>query len=204
MITIIGDVHGKLSEYRKLTEKYKYTVQVGDMGFRYEQLNEVDPDFHRFFGGNHENYDHYPTMRHSLGEFGAFELNGVKFFFVRGAFSIDVGFRLPGIDWWPQEELTIPQCGKCLNLYQQIKPDLVLTHDAPLAITEMIGNPKVLEMFGFDPDTFSTNTQTLLQCMLESHQPSKWFFGHHHKSIQIKYKGVEFQCLNELETADVG
>lgn len=203
MITLIGDAHGKLADYRAITRTCDYSVQLGDMAFNYNHLEGVDPDFHKFFGGNHDNYDHYPTVRHSLGEFGEFELNKTKFFFVRGAFSIDKKYRIEGASWWRNEELTINQCKQALKLYQRIKPDLVLTHDCPTAICDVISNPNILIDYGFDPKTFSTRTQELLQDMLDYHKPSRWFFGHHHKSVQVKYKGCEFQCLNELETLEI-
>lgn len=204
MLTVIGDVHGKVDSYRKIVCKAEYSVQVGDLSlFGYDGLVDIDPAYHRFFGGNHEQYSTINECPNSLGDFGEFELGGVKFFFVRGAFSIDAALRSPMVDWWPQEELSLHQCYECLRLYQQIKPDLVLTHDCPTAICQIIGNPQVLVNYGFDPVTFTTNTQSLLQAMINYHKPSRWFFGHHHKSIKVKYHGIEFQCLNELETTTI-
>lgn len=203
MTTIISDVHGKYDKYKEIVSKCKYSVQIGDMGFNYEPLKPIDPSRHKFFGGNHDNYDYYDLIPHSLGDFGAFELGGVKFFFVRGAFSIDVKYRTPSVDWWEREELTTAKLIKCIELYQYIKPDLVLSHDAPQAIIDIIGNPNVLVGFGFNPETFKTRTQTALQFMIEMHQPKKWVFGHHHKSVVVKYNNCEFQCLNELEILEI-
>ena len=204
MFQVIGDTHGLIDSYIRLTRKYDYTVQIGDMGFNYNRIiNEVNPNNHRFFGGNHDNYSILDIVPHNLGDFGERQLNGTKFFFVRGAFSIDVAYRQPMFSWWPNEELSEGQFLNCLEMYQLIKPDLVLTHEAPSAIVDMIGNHQVLRNFGFNPETFESRTQYYLQLMLDYHKPSMWVFGHHHKDVNITYKGCEFICLNELKTLEI-
>ena len=204
MFQAIGDVHGLIDSYIRLTRKYEHTVQIGDMGFNYQRIcDEVNPAHHRFFGGNHDNYDMIDIIPHNLGDFGKKTLNGTDFFFVRGAFSIDVAYRQPHVSWWPNEELSNEQLKTCLEMYQLIKPDLVLTHEAPSAVIDIIGNPSVLRGFGFDPDTFESRTQHYLQAMLDAHKPSMWLFGHHHQDVEVTYKGCEFICLNELRTLEI-
>lgn len=204
MFQVIADVHGYYESYIRLTRKYEHTIQIGDMGFNYQRLiEEVNPSNHRFFGGNHDNYDIIDILPHNLGDFGSKTLNGTDFFFVRGAFSIDVAYRRPHIEWWPNEQLSEEQFKSCLDLYQLIKPDLMLTHDAPKAITDMIGNPCVLASYGFDASTFTTRTQEFLQAMLDIHKPSMWVYGHHHVDREVIYKGCHFICLPELGTLQI-
>jgi len=56
MIRIFGDVHGNIEDYVLCTKQAPSSVQLGDMGFDYSSLNELDPRFHVFVGGNHDNY----------------------------------------------------------------------------------------------------------------------------------------------------
>lgn len=53
---VIGDVHGHLDSYVQVAEQARCSLQVGDMGFDYKGLDGLDPELHRFIGGNHDNY----------------------------------------------------------------------------------------------------------------------------------------------------
>ena len=128
-LTFIGDVHGKYKEYlNKITEK-EYSIQLGDFGFDYSCLKHVDTTKHKILLGNHDNYDNIP--KHSLGDFGVYELLGLKIFYIRGAYSIDKKYRIVGRSWWENEELNYTQCNDCIQLYKNTKPDMVISHDAP-------------------------------------------------------------------------
>lgn len=201
MLTVIGDVHGQTSKYIDLTEDSCFSVQIGDMGFNYQPLLEwdVDPEVHKFFFGNHDICS--AKLPHVLGDFGEYTLGGVKFFFVRGAFSIDKEYRLGcGWHWDPEEELSSSRLQEAIDLYTELKPDIMLTHDCPRQIANIIGNPSFLWGFGFDPERFTTRTSEALQTMFEAHQPRQWIFGHFHKSWNDVINGTHFRCLNELET----
>ena len=69
----------------------------------------VDARRHRFFPGNHDHHDELPP--HCLGDYGDVNLGGVRFFFARGAASMDkekllrVGRQLGKRVWDPREEL---------------------------------------------------------------------------------------------------
>lgn len=195
---IIGDVHGLSSRYNQIVSKLDYSVQLGDMGFVYGDL--PDPTHHKFFGGNHDNYDTISYCPNNLGDYGAAEVGGTPFFFVRGAFSIDLAFRIGRSpkSWWCREELTFQEMLSCLNLYKEIKPSLVITHTCPLAVANLIGDPSMLKRCGLD-SSFVCQTSSLLQQMFEEHQPARWIFGHFHKSWDYNYSGTHFTCLNELE-----
>ena len=93
MITLIGDVHGKYEKYHRILsrqEKNPYTLQIGDFGFRYETLKNVDHTKHLILPGNHDNYDTCYNYRHFLSDYGYMvNFNGIDFFYYRGANSID-------------------------------------------------------------------------------------------------------------------
>ena len=206
-LTVIGDVHGHIETYKQIAEDSEYSIQLGDMGFNYTGLNSLDPDKHKFFGGNHEDYDLYYQVPHSLGDFGMDEINGLEFFYVRGAFSIDIMYRLDqnmngNKSWWDKEQLTYKQMSICEEEYAHQKPDIVITHTAPTKAIRDNFSTSTLNRLGFS-DTFQDHTSGLLQRMFEIHQPSIWIFGHFHKGVVDTINGTEFHCLPELGFIDI-
>jgi len=195
MITLIGDVHGKYKHYHEIirqTKRHPYTIQIGDFGFKYDTLSNVDSTRHLILGGNHDNYDICYNYPHFLGDYGYTRLNGIDFFYYRGAYSIDIQHRTIGIDWWQDEQVTIDQFMKARELYRSVKPDVVISHDCPFDIAT--------QMLHMDQRIIENNTTWALQELLNIHQPKFWFFGHWHRSKNIQYGNTKFRCLDELET----
>ncbi len=193
-ITILGDVHGKYKRMHEIIrekDRHEYIVQIGDLGFGYSTLDNVDPNKFKIVAGNHDNYDKIINIPHYLGDYGHTSLNGIDFFFYRGAYSIDRIYRTVGIDWWEQEQLNIEGFMRARELYRDTKPDIVLTHDCPQAIA--------MQMLKPGDRMFENNTTWALQELLNIHQPKMWFFGHWHHSRQIQYGDTKFICLDELE-----
>jgi len=154
-LRIIGDVHGHKERYLRLLRKAEYSLQIGDMGFEYNFLNSVDPDKHRFFGGNHDNYDRINDVPHNLGNHGIHTVPGFgDIFFVRGAYSIDQVYRTEGVSWWRAEELNHQEAQKALEEYRKIKPDFVVTHSCPASIVRHITSSNWIK---------KTTTNSLLQ-----------------------------------------
>jgi hypothetical protein len=206
-IAFIGDIHGDYLRYEEITKSNEYTVQVGDFGFSYGIFDRIDTSKHVFIPGNHDNHDRlmsFPPDSY-LGRYGHCSLNQIQFMFCGGGFSLDKNIRLQRFyktgkqSWWGNEELSYAEGLDFLDLYGKIKPDLMVTHSAPAEIARIIGNPYVLERFGFNPETFRTSTQILLQSALDIHVPEKWFFGHFHHSEILNHKGCEFRLLDIKE-----
>lgn len=200
MLTVIGDCHGEYIRYKRIIKEHEYTVQIGDMGYDYRPLIDVNSDSHKFFGGNHDDYEVYGLLPHQLGNYGLRKLGGIEFYFIRGAFSIDKNYRTPGIDWFPQEELNWDQRQECAADYERVRPKIVLSHDCPDFIAKAIGSSETLEWFGWNAETFLTDTQVLLEVLAVIHQPDLWIFGHHHKHFDEKIGNTRFICLPELAT----
>jgi hypothetical protein len=116
----------------------------------------------------------------------------VNFFYYRGAYSIDRQDRTIGINWWEQEQVTIDQFMKARELYREIKPDIVLTHDCPDEVS--------LKILDRNQRKYENLTGWALQELFNIHQPKKWRFAHYHKSWNMNISGTDFRCLNELET----
>ena len=90
----------------------RHSIQIGDLAIRgYEELKQLRWKDHKFFGGNHDNYDVYNLSPHSLGDYGLFNLAGFRMYFIRGAFSIDwkqsakAERRGKNKMWWEEEQL---------------------------------------------------------------------------------------------------
>jgi len=175
-LVIIGDVHGKSRSYVDIARKYKYSLQIGDMGFDYSHMKILNYKKHKLFFGNHDNYDVFGDVPHNLGDYGFTELGGRHFYFVRGGFSIDVEGRLQAERrghtkcWWRDEQLSMDQLTHTIDDYNATRPQTMVTHTCPQEIARMIGKSEVLREFGFDPNTFRTHSQMALQACFEIHQ----------------------------------
>lgn len=216
-LTIIGDVHGKIHEYHSITQNCSHSFQLGDFGFdktltAYGYLG-IDATKHRFGQGNHDDHNlliagHFPAF---VGRFGSNELNGLKFFWVGGAASIDIGRRLEEwlqdrrkpLHWWSNEELTRKEMAACTASYEMARPSLVISHECPDFLrSHLHDDDTVVRMFGFQPGWASVTSQFLAE-LHAIHAPSMWVFGHHHRSWNMDYRGTHFICLNELETLEI-
>lgn len=217
-LRIIGDVHAKFQDYIALTKECDYSIQVGDMGFDYKPLNVIDHNKHKFFSGNHDSLDQYYSSPHVIEstattgkskDFGIATHGGLDFFFLRGGFSIDwkqrqKSYLMGGAkSYWDNEELSMEQMEMALWQYQKMKPSVVITHECPRSISQHVGDNKILEMFGYNPQRFTTKTSELLEMMFQSHQPKLWLFGHYHNNWASEINETQFRCIDELSYAEL-
>ena len=195
MITVIGDVHGKYDRYLSIINNYDYTIQLGDFGFKYDSLENVDSTKHLILPGNHDNYDTCYNYSNFLGDYGYTSLNRTNFFYYRGAFSIDRSYRTIGIDYWENEQVNIDQFLKARELYREIKPKIVITHDCPeVMVPTYIGNTARI---------YQNITGWALNELFNIHQPDLWIHGHYHVSKTTTFGKTKFICLKELETLEI-
>jgi len=187
---VIGDVHGKLSNFKELLERYKLpSIQLGDFGFHPEHtwfLENMDVNSHRICFGNHD-HTGYLKMPHSLGNWSWFPKLGIMT--IRGAKSIDQYRRTEGLDWFRDEELTYSEMQEVIDKAAELKPRVIIGHDCPKYISNML--------WGHEDKSITSNGFNVLHTI---HQPELWLFGHHHKSIELTIKNTKFKCLAELET----
>lgn len=202
-------MHGYYQKYLRIIGDCDYSICTGDLAFDFSFLDKVDSNKHKFFGGNHCNYDKICNYPHNIGNYGEYEINKVKFFFIRGASSIDKAYRLEYEAkkhvkiWWEQEELQYVEMVNALDWYIQNKPDLMLTHDCPSTISKRIGNPNILRSYGFNPETYTNPTQQLLEQCFKYHQPKLWIFGHYHIHSDVTVNNTRFICQPEFGYADI-
>jgi predicted phosphodiesterase len=197
-ITLVGDIHGKYKRMHEIIReknKHEYIVALGDVGFDFSTLNNVDPDKFKIVGGNHDNYDKIINIPHYLGDYGYTTLNGISFYFYRGAYSIDRQYRTIGIDWWEDEQNNIETFMKARELYREIKPDIFLAHDCP--------DFMVPRYIGPHSRIYENITNWALGELYNIHQPKLFVHGHYHQSTTTIYGNTKFICLDELETYDI-
>ena len=207
-VLITGDVHGLTKRYVKQVKDSgcEYSLQIGDMGFNYDELALLDDNKHMFFGGNHDNYDFYREEPKALGDYGFRMVGNLKMFFIRGAYSIDMAYRVANyystgkISWWANEQLNREEGQAALDDYKSVKPRYMFSHTCPSEIAKIIGNDNILRNFHLDPKKFTTDTQELLQDCFDFHKPEVWVFGHFHRNLDFTHKGTRFICLDELSS----
>lgn len=206
---IIGDIHGKLYDYQmhSINDFKGPTIQVGDFGigfagpYWHDQVSawQKENTQHRFIRGNHDNPEKCKTMPGFITD-GKVE-NDVMF--IGGAWSIDRAWRTEGIDWWPDEELSIVALDHLIGVYDMVRPRVMITHDAPTDVTFQMFVQSGLALGGSSAKKINTRTGQALQAMFDIHQPDEWYFGHWHVTMQCKFGRTMFHCLGELDYVDI-
>ena len=208
-IVFIGDVHGKYNKYHKIISNYPKTIQLGDMGVGFKRTNPSgkneyypNPSFdkmskgnHRFIRGNHDNPHVCKYQKYWIQD-GYVEDNMM---FVGGACSVDRAWRTEGYDWWSEEELTHKELWEIQTIYNEHKPEIMVTHDAP----EFLVNYLIAASGRTSKISFPSVTRQAFDGYFYNHKPKLWLFGHWHIPFDLEYKGCRFICLPELACAKV-
>jgi Icc-related predicted phosphoesterase len=178
---------------------------VGDFGigfagyYWHEMVNDWMNEYpsHRFIRGNHDDPTKCKEMANYIPD-GTVEGDVM---YIGGAWSIDHALRTPGKDWWFDEELSISELDKLVNLYEKTKPRVMITHDCPTSVAWDMFISTGLSLGG--KNQIKTRTGEALQAMFDIHKPDYHFFGHWHVTKQMDIQGTRFVCLGELDYVDV-
>lgn len=215
LVRFVGDIHGKFYDYEKhslgMGVRHNtdtvpaYSVQVGDFGigfsspYWHDQVNSwmLDNPTHRFIRGNHDNPELCKTMAGYIPD-GTVEKDVM---YVGGAWSIDQAYRVEGVSWWRDEELSVHELDKLVSLFGKVKPRVMVTHDCPTSVAYEMFVSKNLALNNFPQ--IKTRTGEALQAMFELHQPEFWLYGHWHYTRSADINGTKFQCLGELDFIDL-
>ena len=201
-IRFIGDIHAQVHKYQNIIQGVDYSIQLGDFGFGYEwnelKVKHIDGNKHKIIAGNHDDYNFIKNEKPlaNLGDYGTYNLNGLDFFYVRGADSIDKDMRIEGKDWWVDEELSYAELNKAIDLYEQVKPEVMLTHAFPETLLQVLFPSKYA--------LYPSITGQALSSMFDIHKPKLWVFGHMHPFLNEVHNilGTTFMCLSEFGTFD--
>ena len=163
-VRFIGDVHGYWNRYRDIIyrdmvdHEIENSIQVGDLGMGFTSHSEWAPDSakafdkrfskgnHRFIRGNHDNPEEVKRSKAWLHD-GMVEYTdlGNSVLYIGGAWSIDWQWRTLGVDWWVEEELSMDELNTLIDRYKELKPDIMVTHTAPIGIP---AGPMNIRIFG--------------------------------------------------------
>jgi len=200
-IRLVGDVHGKFHAYKEriLQEDVDASIQLGDFGFAQEWYklirHKIDPERHKIIPGNHEDY-HGIRADYTFGtDWGTRNFHGLDFWFIRGAYSVDVEWRTIGISWWPQEEIEYKFLEMAIEQFSDEKPEIVLAHECP-------GDHTGISTLMFQKNFIPNRTASALNQMWNNHKPKLWIFGHWHENKVYDAMGTTFICLDELDYVD--
>lgn len=230
-VLIMGDVHaafGDAEEARQnLFGAYKQVdlfIQVGDFGFWPRLYPNREWSFDAdcpcyFIDGNHEDHEilsklNIPgwTMEKipqgwirtmntwSYKPRGSIE-NGILY--IGGASSINKEYLTPGLNWFPEENISWRQEKMILENIENYGPEnihTVISHDCPTAF--------VMEeacTYG-DGLEIHDNNRKFLQKVLYRARPENWFFGHYHASLSGVHEEEHFQtkwkCIDQIYGPD--
>lgn len=202
MIRFIGDIHGNFRSYNSMVLKsgQGLSIQVGDFGFGFGDLDEVEPYGPNYvIRGNHDDPSKFIMYDRGL-QSGANSLNirtpdggwkDLKMFVISGAYSTDRHLRVEGRDWWSNEEHSITDLNALIDEYEKTKPDLVVSHDCP---QQALSLPEL---------RLPNRTSQALSAMFALHQPKLWVFGHYHQSIDHQVGATRFICVDSNTYKDV-
>jgi predicted phosphodiesterase len=205
---IIGDIHGEFELYHDTaTNAINFggcdaTIQVGDFGvgfsgpYWHDRADEFHwAGVHRFIRGNHDKPAKCKEMVGWIKD-GRVEND---LMFVGGAWSIDQAYRTEDVSWWADEELSITELYDIIDLYGNVKPRVMITHDCPLQISKaMFFDTGIIK-----GQHFSTRTGQAFDVMSDIHEPDFWFFGHWHHTMVYKQGKTTYVCLGEHDYIDV-
>lgn len=187
---IIGDIHGKLEEYFSITEKCENSIQIGDFGMGFFKETPQWEGNHKFIRGNHDNPE--VCKKHPKWISDGTVIN--KTMLIGGAWSIDAPYRKEGISWWRDEELLQEDFNILFDVYKTVKPEIMITHDAPKEIIMAQQRPRSL---------YYNHTMKNLQRMFDEHKPAMWIYGHWHNNRKFFVSGCFCVCLAELAYVDI-
>ena len=215
MIFITGDTHGDYNDFCSRMDKARpapgdTVIVAGDFGFVWwtksqkeslEKLKEL-PCTIAFADGNHEDFGmlySYPEEEWNGGRIHRiapnivhlmrgqqFVIEGMSFFVMGGAYSIDKAFRTEGYTWWKEElptdeeyktaAATLEKCG--------YKADYIITHTIPEAVFYRIP---------MTPEQDEKELSGFLEWVREKTEYRQWFAGHIH--IDEKYDDLKVRIL---------
>ena len=104
-----------------------------------------------------------------------YDIDGFKFLSIGGAKSIDKAYRIPYIDWWPEEEVSQAEIQHTLDNLDKHKwlVDYVITHAAPRTILR--------DIFPSEPHlSGKSSTEKFLEYIQQELTFKQWYFGHYH------------------------
>ena len=206
-------------QQKQLTKK-DYVLICGDFGLVFDNSKEElfwrnwlhERNFVTIFvDGNHENFtllNKFPVQQWNGGKVHfindsiihlmrgqVFTIDGLKFFTMGGATSIDKYRRKEGISWWKEE---IPNKKEYNEAFKNLDKhdwtvDYIISHTISMRIMEQMGYIKE-----------NTTLNKFFDMLEEDLEYKHWYFGHFHNSVGIDEKHTMiYNEIIELKDGDI-
>jgi len=209
----IGKLNAKNFPQQKLLDKEDYVIITGDFGLVFDNSKEElfwrnwlhERNFITIFvDGNHECFpllNKFPIQQWNGGKVHfindsiihlmrgqVFTIDGLKFFTMGGATSIDKYQRIEGKSWWKEEIPSKKEFDEALDNLDKHDwvVDCVISHTTSIRIMQERGYIK------------ENNSLNKFFNMLEKELEYKhWYFGHFHDDVKIdnKYTMVYYNMI---------
>jgi len=213
MTIFLSDVHGEFTYLKAFLNQMKNyeVIQLGDLGIGFpkelshtwppskkiyalDELTNLEnlPNF-KFISGNHDHPELCKQHPNYLGDYGIYKTkDGFDLFFISGSPSIpqDINREYPGVTWWQNEELSIDEWDKCLELYSQTKPEIVISHCCPQRCVFILHKEPFNKIGGL--------SERRMNEMMDIHKPKTWIFGHHHIDRIFTYDKINFIAIGAM------
>lgn len=189
----------------------KHIVHLGDFGYNFEYKKYLKPlndllqenGQHLWFvDGNHENQIELYKYKFAADQTRPltdrithlprgfrWTWSGTSMLALGGAFSIDKSVRVPGIEWWPEEEINWDEAERTANGGHA---DIMFTHDCPAGvdIPDIRRNPLGLPAHVLNQ---ANNHRNLLRQVVDAVKPKKLYHGHYHTKYESKLYGDDYE-----------
>jgi hypothetical protein len=204
MTAIIGDIHGDIPKLFELADGLDDWIQIGDLGWGF--VRSTIPKFPGNGKAIRGNHDCPVSAREHPSYLGDFGVTDEGIFFCSGACTpeFDRIRRTAGYDWWPDEELSYAELKEMLALYEDTKPDIVVTHDSPYFMYKALLGATATKHGGWAGDPNQNRTSQAFDEMFSIHRPKFWYFGHWHFPWAMQLKGTWFRCVDINEVVFAG
>jgi len=114
--------------------------------------------------------------------------------YIGGAKSVGPNTSMRGIDWFPEENISYMDQERVFNAIEEYGPEnihTVISHDCPGS---------------FDVSVACTSTgieiidgnRKFLEAVKQYVRPSRWYFGHYHRSMSGNEDGTYWRCVNKI------
>lgn len=188
----------------------RHIIHTGDFGYDFDSRKFLRPltqqlidndQYIWFIDGNHEDYNKLLSYDIGLDQTRRitsrithlprgfrWEWNGVKMLALGGAFSVDKEHRVPGVSWWPEEEINWDEAERVCNGGHA---DFMFTHDCPAGVNilSIKYNPMGLPNHVLNQ---AENHRNLLRQIVDEVKPDRLYHGHYHERYDGKLWGNDY------------
>ena len=133
-----------------------------------------------------------------VNDFKLQEINGKRFMFIGGAYSVDKWYRIGmGYNWFESEQITLEDMDKIIDLIYDNpnlqKVNYIVTHTCPLKY-----EPTEVFLPGIDQSTVDKRTESFLDKIEELVNYDSWIAGHFHTNKTVDKMRFLFDDIIEL------